>query len=198
MEPTPAYFEFFPFDRDIVARLAYYFHHGYASHPDPNSYIGPMAAAVKRWHAEVGRSAFVSVDRLDTLRLIDTRPVATEPKAVLRGLERDVFRACAHGATLEAIVRLLGRTPVEIQGVLDSFLERRWALCLDDKFLSLAVPMDRHVRSYVPVSMVEDGLLETYRARMARIHQGFTPAVPSFDRLRATTAASRDRRAVPA
>lgn len=192
--PTPAYYEFYPFEREVVARMAYYFGHGYASQPDPNSYIGPLAAAVKRWHNVVGSAAFLSIDRDESLHLIDTRPIAAEARAELRGLERDVFQACIHGSTLRALTESLGRGVTEITAVLDSYLERHWMLRLDGKFLTLAVPMDHFVPRYVPLSMVEPSLVARYCAHMERIHQGNAPHVPSFERL----GASLDKARAPA
>jgi ribosomal peptide maturation radical SAM protein 1 len=188
VKPRPAYYEIYPFERDIVARMAYSFEYGYRSHPDPNSYILPLVAAVRGWLSEVGAAALLSIRRGDTLHLLDTRGIATQPRATLHGFDLDVFTACQHGATLNAIAQNLQRSPDEIQSVLDSFVDRHWVLHLDGKFLSLAVPVDAYAPRHIPLSLVENSILERYCTQMVRIRRGFTPAmsVPSFDILRST------------
>ena len=126
VRPCPSYFEFYPFDTDVVARMAYYFEHDYVSQPEPDSYIGGLSETVKRWHEEVGVAAFLSVDESDAVYLIDTRRLASVPRAVLRGLEREVFQACVHGAKAEALPSLLSRDANEVLRVIELFKERHW------------------------------------------------------------------------
>ncbi len=188
VKPRAVYDAIYPFDRDTVDRMAYHFEYGYRSHPDPNSYILPVAAALERWHGEVGRAAFLSVRRDDAVHLLDTRGVATERRVTLQGADLEVFTACQHGATLNAIARGLHRDPDEIQPILDSFVDRRWVVHLDGRFLSLAVPADTYAPRHLPVSLVENSLLERYCAQMLRTRPGLSSDLtpPSFDVLGAT------------
>lgn len=188
VHPADPYYEFFPFDRETVSRLAYYFGHAYVSHPDPNSYIGPVADQVRTWHAEVGSAAFLSVRGEDALHLLDTRGIATTPHAVLRGLARDLYEAASCAAGLEALAGDVGRPEADIRPILDGFVARRWMLLLDDKYLPLAVPADRYVPPHVPLSIVERSVIDRHCEKMARTRQGFVPHVPSFERLRRSLA----------
>ncbi len=177
IEPAQSYYEIYPFDREAVSHLAYYFDHRYLSHPDPMSYIEPCVEAVRDWHAEVGEAAFVCFRSGEALHLIDTRRVASHSTAALRGLERDVYESCAHGASISQLEKTLQRPAREVEAVVDMFLERRWALQLDGKALALAVPVA--VPPYLPASLAANGVRQRYCQQMARLHEGFAlPQVP--------------------
>ncbi len=177
VEPTQAYYEFYPFDQDAVSRLAYYFDHRYADERDPMSYIGPCVEAVQDWRAEVGEAAFLCFELGDALHLIDTRRAATQRTAALAGLEREAFLACADGATLTQLEKTLGRPAGEIEPILAEFIARRWAVQLDGKVLNLAVPAS--VPPYLPPSLAAMGARQRYCAEMLRSHEGYmVPPVP--------------------
>jgi hypothetical protein len=185
--PSPAHHEIFPFPAEVVARLAYFFDHGFADHPEPNSYIGPLAAAVKRWHQELGQAVFIAYSRGDTLKLIDTRAVASQPAASLTGLERDLLLACTHGASLRQLCRALQTEPARIQPTLDAFVDRRWILALDDAYLALPTPADAHLGAlgrHLPQAILEEALLRRFRAQMEGVRQGtgHTPSSASLER----------------
>jgi ribosomal peptide maturation radical SAM protein 1 len=175
VEPVQAYYKIFPFDRETVTHLAYHFDHRYLSHPDPESYIEPCARAVRNWQAEVGRAAFLCFETVKALHLIDTRRVASQPTAKLHGLEREVFESCADGASMPQLVTKLERPAHEIGTVLDTFLERRWSIELDQRYLSLAVPVA--VPPYVPPALVADGLRKAYCEQMAQLHHAALPTL---------------------
>jgi hypothetical protein len=191
--PTPAHHELYPFPPAVVSKLAYYFDHSFVSHPEPNSYIGKLAAAVERWHAEVGQATFFSLARGETLRLVDTRAVASAERAVLEGFERAVFDGCQHGASAATLARSLDTREDDVLRVLDRFVERRWVTYLDGQYLSLAVPMDRHApgAAGLPIAIVERTLREGCQRVMARIHQGDdqAPSAAAYRRIHAIACA---------
>ncbi len=107
VRPNASYREFYPFQDDVVAKLAYYFHYDYADQPDPSAYLGNLVAAVEGWHAEVGTAAFLSSSQPDCVELIDTRRCASEPYVRLSGADAALYTACVHGANLGALTRSL-------------------------------------------------------------------------------------------
>ncbi len=177
VEPAQAYYEFYPFGRETVSRLAYYFDHRYRDERDPMTYIGPCVEAVRNWRAEVGEAAFLCFELGGALHLLDTRKVAAQQAAKLKGLEREVFLACADGATLTQIENLLERPAEEIKVVLADFIARRWAVQLDGQYLNLAVPVS--VPPYLPPSLAAMGARQRFFQEMLRSHEGFmVPQVP--------------------
>jgi ribosomal peptide maturation radical SAM protein 1 len=172
--PTAAHYELYPFDPHVVEKLAYYFDHGYAEQPEPNSYITKLAAAVRAWHEEVGTAAFFSLPRGEVRWLFDTRGVATAERTPLEGTARALFEACEHGATLAELLRCVSAPEQEVLSLLESFVQRRWVAAIDGQYLALAVPMDRRApaSSAMPLPLLERSLREASQGLMRRIRQG--------------------------
>jgi hypothetical protein len=168
VRPVDSYAEVYPFESTIVSRMAYYFQFDHADDVDPEMHIAPVANAVRAWQRETGRAAFICLNNDPGLRLLDSRPVAVEPHTLLRGLEETIFRNCLNGSRLDHLCRALERSETELLPILESFVDRRWAIFLDDQYLTLAVPMDEYVPRHVPPSMVESSVQDLYCARMAR------------------------------
>jgi len=187
VKPTASYEEIYPFEPEEVARLAYYFEHEYVDEREPNSYIESCASGVLAWHDEVGDAAFFSFHRGERIILIDTRRIATARRTVLDGVECEVYEATLHGATADEIVGAVNHP--DARSILDTLVDRNIVLRMDDRHLALAVPMDRYAPLHVPLTFVEEAVLNVYRERMSRIRQGFVDSVPLTDRLGSERAA---------
>ena len=168
VRPVDSYAEVYPFESTIVARMAYYFQFDHIGDVDPQTHITLVAQAVRAWQKETGHAAFICLNNDPGLRLLDTRSVALEPRTILRGLEETVFRNCLNGSRLDHLCRVLDRREKELLPILESFVDRQWAIFLDDQYLTLAVPMDEYVPGHVLLSMVESSVRDLYCARMAR------------------------------
>ena len=83
----------------------------------------------------------------DRVVIHDSRHCARDGEHLLEGLFRDVYLRCDDGlATADAGARLasdLGCTSMEIEAVIDSLLEDRLMIRVDDRYLSLAVRSNR-------------------------------------------------------
>ena len=167
LRPSESYFELYPFEPGIVARMAYYFEHEHTNEVHIGDYSATLAEAVRAWHKETGCAAFICLDNDPGLRLLDTRSVAVEARAILHGLEEEVFRSCLNGARLEHLCRRLNCSEAELLPILHSFMDRRWAMFLDNQYITLAVPMDEYVPRHLPPAMVEGSVRDLYRTRMA-------------------------------
>jgi ribosomal peptide maturation radical SAM protein 1 len=184
VRPVESYRELYPFESEIVGRMAHYFEHDHTNAMHTDSYIAALGQAVRGWLKESGRAAFICFSNNPGLRLVDTRAVAIEQRAILHGLEEDVFKCCLNGAAMHRLCRTLGRSESELLPILESFIDRRWAIQLDAQYITLGVPMDAYVPRDLPPKMMEDVVRDVYCARMAhfRIRQsvnmyaGFTNA----------------------
>ena len=183
VRPAAAYQAIYPFEPEVVARMAYYFEHEFRSGQEPNTYIAPMAAAVRKWHGEVGHAAFICFERSDVFTVLDTRATATLPRATLTGLERDVFEACLNGMARPTLAEHLGRDHADITPVLDRFIERRWVVELDGQLISLAVPMDLKLPDHIPDGLHDRTMIASYCASIARFHKGNSPPPPELNSL---------------
>lgn len=171
--PAPSYHDVFRLDPQIVARLAYYFDYEYIDHPDPYEYARGCADEMERWRRGAAAAALVRFESGSVLHVLDTRPVAVERQAALRGLARDVTLAAEHGASLEEIGLRAGVSLEEVEAALAPLLARRWVVKLDGRYLSLAVPVDSWIPRGVPPVMAKDAIVAEYCRRMVRLRDGF-------------------------
>jgi hypothetical protein len=171
--PAAAYGAVFPFDAATVARLAYFFEHGYDPPRDPETWFAPCASAIERWRAEVGRAALVRFDTGTTLHVIDTRATSVVGRARLRGAEREVYLAAEEGGHLDEIAARTPVPPGEVERIVESLVERRFAVLVDGRVLPLAVPTDAWAPRGVPPALVADTLVEGYCRRIERLYRGY-------------------------
>jgi ribosomal peptide maturation radical SAM protein 1 len=134
-------------------RLAYYFNFEPVGGPFDFGYVNSLREAVKRWHQLYGKVAFTMVDRSGELHLYDTRPQAPVGSATLSGDERMLYLACDEGAGLAALCRTTGIERAAAGEILERFVELGWMICLDGRYVSLAVSMDDSLPEQVPPSL---------------------------------------------
>ena len=73
----------------------------------------------------------------------------------LSGIQRDLFNACQDGRSLKSLTKLLMQSPNKLSSILNKFIERNWMVKLDNKYLTLAVRMNEHIPTNVPLSILE-------------------------------------------
>ena len=149
-EPRPAraYADVYPFARDDLAGLAYFFEHDYRPGAMLAMQINRLQRRVSEWSD--GRDA----GRLEraqptgaAVRLVDGRRHATARLIELEPLEGLLFDACDDIRSLaylhERVRRRLdsGATIAEVQAVMESLVRRRLVVRSRDEFLNLAMPV---------------------------------------------------------
>ena len=144
IRPCTAYRHIFPFDDDVLARLAYYFFHDYADGRDVDAYTADLGRAVGDWRRRYAKSELLWQDDGETLKLWDFRPIADRRLAVLRGTARAIYRACDSIAALESlhseVAAATGAAASEIDDELARLTELGFVVRDADRFLSLATP----------------------------------------------------------
>jgi ribosomal peptide maturation radical SAM protein 1 len=171
--PAPAYQDVFRLDPETVARLAYYFDFDYVDRRDPYDYVRGCAEEMERWRLGTAHAALVCFEAGSALHVVDTRPVAVERHAALRGLARDVCVAAEHGATLDEIAGRAHASRSSVESALEPLLARRFVTRLDGRYLTLAVPVDSWIPTGLPPVMARDAIVEEYCRRMVRLRDGF-------------------------
>lgn len=144
--PYRAFAHVYPFDRETLARLAYYFDYDYADGRDPMEYAGRALAEIETWQQTAGSVTLRQFDRDDGVTLLtDTRPCATAFQHRLTGWRRGLYQFCDAGKSMKRMVASLdewssGETvdEGEIRQQLDQWLADRLMVFLDDRYLSLA------------------------------------------------------------
>lgn len=143
--PAPAYRHVYPFCRESLARMAYYFTHRSCSGQDIESYTRPLQEEVVRWRQAHGQSELFAADDADGLHIWDERPVAVEPFTTLSGLERELYLACDRVQSLRRLQKVVedyrgpGCSGKEVQSLLQPFVDSRHMIAEGHRFLSLAI-----------------------------------------------------------
>jgi ribosomal peptide maturation radical SAM protein 1 len=153
VRPARAYFYVFPFGRRVLSALAYYFEFDYADGRKPGEYIEAASREVSRWAAaRDGRAPPPRLDawwERDGFEIIDTRPVAPQPRLRLVGLPAALYLACDSGQSIANLHAGLARhfSWNDIEDALSMLVAARLMVQLDGQYLSLAVIRQRPATS---------------------------------------------------
>lgn len=144
--PSAAFPYVYPFSRESLGRLAYYFDFDFADGWKPEEYVGPLLSAVERWrrgHASATLTMRTMPD--GTLILTDTRPCAARFQRRFSSWQAAAYPFCDSGRPLRSILDFVARQfpSPGIREACESWLRE----CCDDGlivelggvFLSLAV-----------------------------------------------------------
>lgn len=159
LRPYPGYSYVLP---DIPVRgqtrLARYFEFDYRDQRDPENYTEAIRKVVKDWQEGFGNSFFTYCDDGNTLRLFDHRPISQESTVFFTGLKRELYLACDKRRSIKQLNHLYAhRTScTRIQEILNTMLEKRWMICEDDFYLSLAVDIGKHIRPEMLAEITDD------------------------------------------
>jgi ribosomal peptide maturation radical SAM protein 1 len=143
VRPLAPYPFLYPFPRDALMRIAYYFDYDYADGRDPLAYAGATVDKVRTWMADEHRGGLTLFeDDEGRLVLVDDRPPPPRRTLRLGGWRARAYDACDRARSLTGLARL-----PELDGVapdaLESFLERcvaaRLMLRSNGAYLALAV-----------------------------------------------------------
>ena len=112
LRPGAAFDYVFPFPRNALARLAYYFDFDYADGRRVNDYVGPLLERIVTWRELAGNVTLRMFDRGDGVLLIhDTRPDAAAFQQRLTGSGPRRISSLRHRANAGENPRL--RRPVQ-------------------------------------------------------------------------------------
>ena len=150
IRPSAAYRYIYPFSEDSLSRLAYHFDFDYSDGRNPATYTQVLNEAVKKWHSPTNTGSLLSLSLDSQIILYDTRPTAKQPETVLKGVAKVVYEFCDEGKTLSSILNYLRgqgdpalsqAEPTTVQSILASLIEARLMLFVDNRYLSLAIPI---------------------------------------------------------
>ncbi len=110
--PNRAFSYVYPFRRDVIERLAYYYEFDFADGRDPLDYAQTFLDAAETWQQLRGTATLRYWDRPDgVLILTDTRPGATALQRRLTGWERQIYLHCDTGRSLRQILEFAAERP---------------------------------------------------------------------------------------
>jgi len=148
--PLPPYRHVYPLSIEALTNLAYFFTFDYRDPRDVGGYVAGLRKEIRRWRRQWPRHDLFSVDTGESLLLWDLRPARSSLLTVLRGADRDLYKACDCVSGLRQLSECLkngreGLPPVDT-------VERRLAplvasgLVVRDgsRYLALAVPLGEY------------------------------------------------------
>jgi ribosomal peptide maturation radical SAM protein 1 len=146
-----SYAHVYPFEPKDLYDLAYYFDFDYDDGRDPETYIGPLRAAVADWKSGRDHGMLLSLDDGAQLVIADARGGRVPHQVHLTGWQREIYVACTDGASLSELDGLAIRASsdqVRLRCFIDEMVAARLILMIDERFLALAVRGDFHLEAW--------------------------------------------------
>jgi ribosomal peptide maturation radical SAM protein 1 len=143
VRPLAPYRYLYPFPRDALMRIAYFFDYDYADGRDPMSYAGPAVDKARAWMADDRRGRLSQLDDGDGgIVLLDERPPPPARTLRLKGWRAHAYAACDGLRSRSGLARLpeLDGVPADrLGGFLDRCVNARLMVSSGDTYLGLAV-----------------------------------------------------------
>lgn len=147
LRPARAYAHIYPFGRDDLAGLAYFFEHEYRPGTTLLLQLGRLQRRVQEWRDRRDPGRLVRVPGRDgVVRLRDTRRDAEAAVVRLDGAQALLFDACDDARHLHELLGIARHhldpaTAVEeVEHVMASLVRRRLVVTSGDRFLNLSTP----------------------------------------------------------
>lgn len=161
--PYPSYAHIYPFERDVVANLAYFFTFQYRDQRDVAGYTAHLARQIAIWQELHAASDLFYIDKCDQLLVWDLRPGARQPLVVISGLQKALFVACDGIRTIAELERVAqsttnGTVP-KVDTLLQPLLEHGLMIREGNSYLGLAIPLG----DYTPKEEALEKLHESIR-----------------------------------
>lgn len=143
IRPFKFYKYIYPFDRQTVSDLVYYFDFDYKEKIDNGGFLPALDEAVRQWK---NRADYLNAERTSSGLIIrDSRTLAIWPEVIIRGLPARVYEYCDKAQTLPRIVEVMREsgeaevTEDKISEILDEFIQAKLMVKEGTRYLSLAV-----------------------------------------------------------
>jgi ribosomal peptide maturation radical SAM protein 1 len=143
VRPLKYYRYLYPFSREDLHDVAYYFDFDYQHDIDDGGHIPALIDAVVRW--KVSRDQLYTQSYGDWLLISDSRPVATLARTMLSGVEKLIYEYCDRIRSDGQVQKWLDEsygvrlTEQQVTGILDDFVRRKLMVREGNRVLSLAV-----------------------------------------------------------
>jgi hypothetical protein len=133
------YRHLYPFSKDVLLRIAYYFDFDYAPGENPEDHSREVREYCAQWKAAPDPGTLTAVRRPDgSLGLLDTRSSRSREGWIFHGLEQQAYEFCDTAHTPAAVARHLGVPAENVLAFLDSATANGLMVTDGARYLSLA------------------------------------------------------------
>ena len=136
-----AYRYLYPFDADMLDRLAYFFSHAYADGRIPSDYVTPLAEEIQRWWSSTTSSFTVTPTEDGDVMLDDRRQGRAARQLRLREWKARAYLALDRGCTMTELMEQLddGLDPASVRAFVDFCVRHGYVARIGDQLVALAV-----------------------------------------------------------
>jgi ribosomal peptide maturation radical SAM protein 1 len=157
LRPIAPYKYLYPFEDDILNRIAYYFDYDYDPSVDPSDYAREVIAFADEWQQYPEKGSLRAVKRSDgSLALVDSRSDARRPHVVLRGIDREIYEYCDQVRSLQSIRKHLkdilpeqSFSQSQVRTFLQSLVANKLMINDGSRYLSLSLRTDSVIQKDV-------------------------------------------------
>jgi ribosomal peptide maturation radical SAM protein 1 len=134
-----AYGYVYPFEEEVLARIAYYFEYEFDGKDDIDDYSKSAVDLITAWQAADGTAVLDAHVEGDEILIVDTR-FGDRTEYRLNGIERDIYLYCDEARSISSIVSNFPQhSPEATQRTIDQFVNKRLLAHESNSYLSLAV-----------------------------------------------------------
>jgi ribosomal peptide maturation radical SAM protein 1 len=143
IRPLNPYGYLYPFDRDTLMRIAYYFDYDYRDGRDPATYVGPVLERVRGWQGGGAKGGlWVVPDGGERITIVENRPGHSRETIRLEGWRASLYLACDRAHNLHRLLETTRRQGVadeEATDFLERCVEHRLMVNVKERYLAVAV-----------------------------------------------------------
>jgi ribosomal peptide maturation radical SAM protein 1 len=151
VRPEGAYQFIYPFENSSIFNLAYFFQFDYRDDVRPPNYEKELAEAVYYWKEcyATNESLYSIITSPSALLIEDGRSNAVIPQIVLESAQKDIYEYCDNIRSFSSVFSYIRNEysdyPIrarDIKDFLDEMVALNFMVSENDKYLSLAVPVE--------------------------------------------------------
>jgi hypothetical protein len=134
-----AYSYVYPFEEQVLARMAYYFEYDFDGKEEIDDYAQPAVDLVSAWQKLDGAAVLEAHMEPEEILIVDTRS-RERREYRFQGIQREIYLFCDETRSFSSIVANFPQvSPEAVQQVIDSFVSNRLMAYEGSSYLSLAV-----------------------------------------------------------
>jgi ribosomal peptide maturation radical SAM protein 1 len=150
VQPYPSYSYIYPLSSETVFNLAYYFTFEYNVAQNVESYSKALLEQIRIWREAYAESDLFSVDKEEYLLIWDLRQGFDKHLRVLTDFQKELYVACDQICTTRQLKNLVDScfaqqiSELDIEKILDNFVNDGLMVKDDNSYLSLAIPLGNY------------------------------------------------------